>query len=470
MDLLPVELQQHIITLLDPIALISLSQCNRRFRHLINPDRRERVEKLLARECHDVNGGGIPLHKIAWEGTFEVDWSLDKWEAHRWACTNCQRLLPHTEFDNHSILGLAYRKPAQGTPACTDFKSSWTPSLRGKKWGRKVRLAKAKEKRDTKDANEEYEDWFPPNDYRCEYRRWRRHCNECRYILHELRPQLSHWDGVMGGTHKVPILRSRLLEFESTLERWFPGLADVLENKPPESPPRITRHMNWGIEYELWTMYMMRCQLCERWQELRSFRFGGTFVNWKPAHNGHGIVRHWTTLSGDTATIQLDMSFCNDCYAWEYGREALADALWEWFKTPCSFHRWNIECRLKMPLCKLEDRGFKIPGFEKEMKQMLREAESHRQRASAFEPLSYSDVAAIKLHHHHFVILWEKIKAVHPELAAEVDDNKYFYSWVYRYHQDEAHWRWMAAAEREIKENPSLLVDWALNRDGASLK
>ncbi|KAK6528986.1 hypothetical protein TWF694_004210 [Orbilia ellipsospora] len=466
--LLPVELQQHIIGFLDPIALISLSQCNRRFRRLIRPGRKERAEWLLAKECHDINGGRIPLHEISLNGAFEVDWTLVKWEAHRWACTNCLRLLPHTAFDNHSILGLAYRKPVPGTPACTNFVTSWTPSPVRKKWGRKFR----KDRHANLDGRQavEYNGEFSLDDDRCGYRRWRRHCNECRYILRELRPQPSHWGGEMGGTHKTPIQRSRLLKFESVLDRWFPGLADVLENKPPEFPPRINRIINWGREYELWTMYMVRCPQCEQWQELRSFRFGGTFVHWKPAHNGHGVIQYWISLrEGEANSVQLDQLCCNQCFAREYGREALAGALWAWFKTPFCLHRFNIECKLSMPWCRLQDRRFKVPGFENEVKQILREDPTKRQRP-AFEQLSYSDVAAIRLHHHHFAILWEKIKAVHPDLAVEAEGERRFDSWIYEYHRDEAHWQWVAAVEKELEENPNLLVDWALGRDSASLR
>ncbi|CAG9947003.1 unnamed protein product [Clonostachys rosea f. rosea IK726] len=108
---LPLELQHLVIQSLDPIGLISLSQTGRFYRQLINPNRKEQVERLLALECLHEYGGDRPiLHPDSDKAVAGPDWHRDAWpEHHRWACAVCLRLLPHNHFDNHSLLRRRYR-------------------------------------------------------------------------------------------------------------------------------------------------------------------------------------------------------------------------------------------------------------------------------------------------------------------------------------------------------------------------
>ncbi|KAI0129061.1 hypothetical protein BJ170DRAFT_682840 [Xylariales sp. AK1849] len=61
LDSLPRELQVAIFRLLDPIALICISQSCAQFRAVVNPSRKHFVERLLAAECLEEFGGPIIL-------------------------------------------------------------------------------------------------------------------------------------------------------------------------------------------------------------------------------------------------------------------------------------------------------------------------------------------------------------------------------------------------------------------------
>ncbi|KAJ5731570.1 uncharacterized protein N7483_006078 [Penicillium malachiteum] len=128
---LPVEMQIEILQYLDPIALNSFSQTNQHFRYMISPQRCHFVERLLALECREEEGGVTPIFR-ARDNQLVPDWDTPDWESMRWACCNCLRLLPHDSFDNHSILRLRYRKPIPGSPAANHV-TSWgvLPRSRG---------------------------------------------------------------------------------------------------------------------------------------------------------------------------------------------------------------------------------------------------------------------------------------------------------------------------------------------------
>ncbi|KAF3920821.1 hypothetical protein ABW20_dc0110272 [Dactylellina cionopaga] len=466
MNFLPIELQHQIICQLDPIGLISLSLCCRHFRNLISPRRKEQAEYLLALESDKRYGGGILICNTSSDGSVYPDWTLEAWEAQRWACTGCFRLLRHTDFDNHSLLGRAYRKLDPDSSAGRNLVTSWVPSLRGKKWGGEFRKARLREK---KQAGLSDNTTTRSEEERCGYRRMKRRCNECLFKAGSLVPQFSRFGGYGGGTRKVPIRRSRLLTFESPLDRYFPRIADFLENKPPDFPPRVMRPIRWDTDYEPWTMYMVRCPGCEQWQELRSFRFGGCYVNWKQSHDGNGEIEYYTTLEGDSNKLQVDELRCNKCFAQERGRDALAQALWTWFKVPFLAHRYAIERRLPMPYSRFRDSAFKLPGFYKELRRTIRETESGKK--PAFGCYNHLYVATLHLRHCRFRELWGRIQAAHPSLTAEMETNdEYFSMWLHYFPEQEAHWSWVAAAQKEIEENPSLLVDWALSQDPAALK
>ena len=127
LDSLPTELQCAIYRLLDPISLIAISQTNARLRALIDPQAGHFVERLLALETHPQYGGPL-LSFRARDNRLTPEYSKSRWSPMRWACCRCMRLLPHTSFDNHAILQLAYRKPLADSPSVPRPLTSWEPT------------------------------------------------------------------------------------------------------------------------------------------------------------------------------------------------------------------------------------------------------------------------------------------------------------------------------------------------------
>ncbi|KAL2865961.1 F-box protein [Aspergillus lucknowensis] len=129
---LPIELQCAVIRYLDPIALISISQTSRHLRALVSPTKAHFAERLLALECLETPGGP-PIH-FSRRGILNPDRNSPEWEANRWACTDCLRLLPYHAFTNQSLSQLRYRKPIRDSPAsekCTTWEPTHSTSRTG---------------------------------------------------------------------------------------------------------------------------------------------------------------------------------------------------------------------------------------------------------------------------------------------------------------------------------------------------
>lgn len=279
------ELQHLIIQSLDPIGLISLSQTGRFYRQLINPSRKEQIERLLALECLPEYGGErqVILYPDSDEAVAGPDWHRDAWpEHHRWACAVCLRLLPHNHFDNHSLLRRRYRKPGLGSPEATPL-TSWEPGS-GRRAGQNARSRQQRQN-------------DPPRDpQQLGWARARRKCNECMFQRGEYGHLTRTRSGYPHCTPEVPIQVSRRLVFNSVFDRYFPGLEASLEAGPRPFPLRKDTLTQAGIREETWTMYMVRCSGCQRWQEQRAFRFGGHSKYWKPKVDSNGRLIRYSEL------------------------------------------------------------------------------------------------------------------------------------------------------------------------------
>ena len=98
---LPPEILYIIFPLLDPIALISLSQSSRCSRRLIDPQRCHFVRRLLILD---------PLFEDAAARS-----------SIRHACSGCMRIRGYLHFGNRSILGLFLQKPPPGSRAASQL-------------------------------------------------------------------------------------------------------------------------------------------------------------------------------------------------------------------------------------------------------------------------------------------------------------------------------------------------------------
>uniref|UniRef100_A0A0D2YJI1 Uncharacterized protein n=1 Tax=Fusarium oxysporum (strain Fo5176) TaxID=660025 RepID=A0A0D2YJI1_FUSOF len=78
-----------------------------------------------------------------------------------------------------------------------------------------------------------------------------------------------------------------------------------------------------GAREQHWSMWMVRCPGCARWQELREFRFGGTHHHWKPARRGPNREGDITWDEKEITEPLLNTYRCNSCFAKTHGRQEL---------------------------------------------------------------------------------------------------------------------------------------------------
>ncbi|KAL2817888.1 hypothetical protein BDW59DRAFT_152343 [Aspergillus cavernicola] len=351
---LPIEIQCSIIRHCDPISLISTSQTNTHFRALINPTRAHFAERLLALESLTEIGG--PRISFSRFGSLNPDRNTPEWEANRWACTACLRLLPHFAFNNYALSSLAYRKPLPGShesKKCTTWEPTLTISKRGKSksithplndphstkesrnlrkryaitttgnWGVRrtavqnshphliTRLNSFWEAGFTefqvltysqfKRISEEDENAiFDREAHAVEFlragsKRHLRRCIECRFRRGEFRGCAGRGRGT--GTVNVPIVPGRQQTFGTVVDRYFPGFSSVFANKRPGfNAPAFVIHRDDALDRD-WTFYRVRCQGCATWKELRAFRAGGIYPRWEPmdniSENRHDEYSNW---------------------------------------------------------------------------------------------------------------------------------------------------------------------------------
>lgn len=376
LSLLPTEVQCSIVRLLDPVSLISISQASTHFRRLVSPSRRLLVDRLLALETIFDHGGKSPLFNPC-ENSLHPGPNDAEWSSIRWACRGCLRLLSDANFDDHSIITLAYRKPAAVSSVHELPPTTWEPEganrlrrradgkgalLSDKKLrqrylicvtaGRGTALQNAVPMFDRLDVlqdcgiegfqdltEEEFQtmslqektEIFRRNaqaieDERAGYRRRLRSCNECRYQRRKIQPQFPGY----GGTARMPIVPSRQNMFRTVLDRWFPGFSYGLGNKRPEGNCVLSRVYRVDSREQPLSTYMARCPRCERWRELREFRIGGIDSHWKPAM---ATAEEDASMTWDGRVITeslLDESSCNACFATANGCEGLGRVLLKW--------------------------------------------------------------------------------------------------------------------------------------------
>ncbi|KAM0342090.1 hypothetical protein ACHAPU_009703 [Fusarium lateritium] len=508
LDTLPGELQCQIIRYVDPIGLISLSQANTQFRRLINPQKRHFAERILALESLPEYGGPELIFRSK-DHVLQPRNIGPEWDTMRWTCTDCLRLLSHKHFDNHSLLRLGYRKPIPESPAARMI-TSWEPILPTKSRINKTERAK----RDAQDAALEekqrragyflsvthgsgHDHATPVRDKFQTFRecdipvfrdmnffkfleleestvlemlnqnailiegeeagkkRWLRRCNECRF-----RKGLTyHPLNETCGTKKFPIVPSRKVEFATALDRLFPGFSDNMSHKrPPFDLPAGLIFREDACE-QLWTMWMARCPMCERWQEIRAFRLAGPYLHWKPHRMSIASLPGDVLEENWTSDEPLDKSCCNSCLAASKGRQELVRILHGWISQLMQWRLRSVSQILTGGFNTLkQSSGFRLSTQNSaEWKSLLKHTPCLHKDDRYI--LSYSDIALLRLRRQQSFDLWK---------VANQDFPEWYDAWVRAFEEAEAHWRWIVVCQGEIEENPDILAEWALGRDGAA--
>ncbi|CAH0045315.1 unnamed protein product [Clonostachys solani] len=483
---LPLEIVQQIIPLLDPIALISLSQTDRYFRRLISPGRAEFVDRLLALECLDEYGGSA---SIIHASVCPRPASSAEWETIKWACTSCMRLLPHTYFENHAIQRFRYRKPIPGTPA-VEAATKWRISLRGKvQGGKAIKHIPPLELNQTRRGQRKKDDWIHPANvsryldrlqevgirieakageepptletkqaameqvletlqlHRWGFKRHLRRCHECRYQAGQLN-QHPMW--------RTPIsnLRtSRRFLYAGMLERYFPQYWTVLKHQRPQLPQDRTM--------EVWNTYMGRCHICRSWQEMRSFRLGLT--------HGNDIAftdKNWHDYNADRPDYFNSLE-CNRCVAKTQGHEALGKTLLKWInelivKEEMRFYHHIVRRGFADVRISLVNLSYITRTKSKQRSQLDTMFEIDPQAYARC--LSRDDERELLMRHHEDIkTTWEDLLSHDSEFALFFSDKSDETDWVRKLPMYQAYWVWLGDTSRELNERPLALVRWAIN-------
>ncbi|KAL4985739.1 hypothetical protein BDW68DRAFT_164512 [Aspergillus falconensis] len=515
---LPVELQCTIIRYLDPVALISLSQTNRNFRTLINPTRMHFVERLLALECREREGG--PQIHFSRFGTLDPDRNSPEWEANCWACTGCLRLLPFYAFNNQMLSRIGYRKPTPGSriaERCTSWEPRGNTGKRGtaaqkdfivpgysdedrklrrrygiattQNWGKyrrnlggdSMQPQGAPVQRLLMDRLRKFQDCgmtefermgfaefeilsdsaeseiFDRNAHAVEVlragsNRHVRRCIECQYQRGEFRGCAGLGKGI--GTVKVPIVVGRRKWYGTLVDRYFPDISYVLDNKRPDVHVPVHAVYRSDPFDRPWTMYRARCPGCEKWKELRAFRVGGLGPWWKPGavetQNAAVPERSYENWDGTDITENfLNNLQCNYCFAQERGCKALGDELVRWLAYLVDIEVENTGNYLLFGL-----RGLSYCMDIPHLPYPLYDATN----------LSPTDVAFMRQ------VQAEWLADAGGNLNSEwMGMDRWYMEWVRFFDEIEVMWYWLKACAEEIKEEGKgyVLAQWALRRNEA---
>ncbi|KAK1827999.1 hypothetical protein QBC39DRAFT_360139 [Podospora conica] len=326
---LPVEILCDIITLVDPITLINLSQTCRRFRDIIQPSHDDFVQRLLALEMTPEHGGIIPLFRSR-DNHIEPPFEHPDWDRNKYACSGCLKLRSHKCFDNHSILRLKTRKPPPGSSETCKL-TDWVPldlSTPGAQWRRRQKLA-AEEATRLAPFQQKYR-WYcaglysPPWNLHpdnledidaqgaaaekmvCGLARHTRVCIECRRLRGDFTNQ----------TGQAPTIASRTLCLPSDLTMHFPGLFDgiLLSQRPG-----VFRYFHIERTKEICFARIVHCRFCGSWYNVAAFRVY-TDRGWTLKDRDD---RGWILKDHDHVGDGVP---CNHCMAASSGVEAAAKA------------------------------------------------------------------------------------------------------------------------------------------------
>ena len=485
-SLLPPELQCSIIRLLDPIALIAISQTNTYFRRLVAPSHRHFTERLLGLELLMAHGGwGLAFDPVGGAPIFPKKGA--GWTSKRWACTRCRRLLSHAHFDNHSITKLAYRKPPTVYSPNKLPATSWEPTWslvyppKSKKEAAKLRNNKLRRQYFLSTLSEEsfmhltvggvvlasrdklallkmwdvdgfqnmteadlldmeYETIvrilhrmakkLEPE--RAGYKRHLRKCLECRF-------RLGHLSRPPYGLASVPIVPSRQIEYNLNLDRWFPGFSARLDNQRPPTTPVIFRIQRSEPRSALYTLFIARCPVCSTWRELRDFRIGGIYQHWVP-RIGSGLQAAAKTWTGSEMTDEVvGNAVCNACYARTHGREKLGEVLHEWADTLLRYELITASSRLQTPFGAWTDLRLRLPpAYRDEARAIIKEAPCLA--ADDWSPLTQADVTALHQAREQWKDMVSRIKMTYaPKKSSDIGGDE----GAEEGGDDEAQWSWM---------------------------
>ncbi|CEL04948.1 hypothetical protein ASPCAL06072 [Aspergillus calidoustus] len=290
--------------------------------------------------------------------------------------------------------------------------------------------------------------------------RHQRRCIECRFHRNEFNnPRRASCDsgGGLGdqdriGPDDITILPCRQRTLDTPIDRYFPGVCDVLEHKRPAGiAPQLAFRVGRTDAYDAsWTTYRLRCPRCKTWKEIRAFRFDHAYPMWRPnAVDGKNYV--YTTW--DTADVTLGKLRCNHCFAAQSGRGALGKELVRWLEVLLGNEILNIQATLAY--------GFGIAS---------RNAGSLAYKITSDTVPTSKDARKTRFTRDDVVKLrerWEQWMATGDITASVNAYGNPLGRWIEQYADAEAMWYWLKGCLEEVSQDGigDVLVEWALTRD-----
>ncbi|KAN0099038.1 hypothetical protein V8E51_014701 [Hyaloscypha variabilis] len=320
---LTIDIQVLILPFLTSTSLISLSQTSQHFRQLIDPQRKDFVNRLLELECTPECGGEVTINEHA-----KIVIPLGTVS---YACTNCLKIIPHTDFDNHALLRLRFRKPPPESRVSQQLCGWMSGDAKAQGLKRQIDL-----------RNDTLSNWMSQNSssgipaskllelYKIGSARNRRICNECKFITgfwsRNAGILSQSWRGKHRnsniGTAAVPVVKGRQRRCHDSTERYFPGLFPIAADSEYPWRWKIYREENC----DWWTLWSVRCPGCATWQERAEFRNGGAYgVKATPADPDE-----WRQPGWDGP--HFEEWRCNRCFATSLGKEQLGRELLAFWK------------------------------------------------------------------------------------------------------------------------------------------
>ncbi|VUC32290.1 unnamed protein product [Clonostachys rosea] len=502
----PDELLVLIIPFLDPIALISLSQTKRHFRHLIQPTKRHFIERLLVLECLEAHGG--PYLDVRQRNLSFHPSADDELKHMRWACAGCLKLRSHRHFNNKALYQLKYKKPTPNTKSAESLAlTSWMPLMRGVKSAQKHRFSAQPEERTLRRylgrysgsyTDESIESWYhwlrshgaskvegsglhdmdldefkgiaryynhmPSKQEYHEYlndsrnhgfARLKRMCNECLFQT----GQLQRIRNGRAGSALTPIQPSRRVYYYSALDRWLPRFSEGLEHKRPLA--RTPRFLESGpVPFsEPWALYMVRCSGCEQWKELRTFRLSVCGPRWSPIP---GLGKTETGPNRHTrGPVHLDGAHCHTCYAKENGKEKLGEDLANWASEVIEEQLRRHLLTLSWGYRRLNTKRVRPAIQVEEVNDILKNVHLHED----VDPTEVDEAVTGWITQYPQVKkMWDEARA--RDISWSLIREASLDVWIDKFQSIVDYWFWLRAAKEEIQQAPGRLVEWALDDRG----
>lgn len=387
----PLDILLIILGNVDPISLINLAQTCQALRATIHPTRANLLQRLLALELIPEHGGIVPLIRSRDNQITPPIGSKD-WQANKYACGGCLKLLPHTMFDNHNILRLDLRKPPPGSREANRLAEWWY--LNGRDDHVRARIIQhrvhtrarheleslADVRRRHYEATHAEEDmphngvnqflWFADEEADtlaandriasdaelliCGLRRHNRRCNECRFLRGDWR-HLNPANNPVQGFSPLPVATGRKLPFYNLFDRCFPTLFHPVPLA--ETGRRFTQFGNQRNKAYTWMMCTIRCGGCAKWQDASQFRLPIAAYKTEDL-----LVREIDQyLVRDAELGELREPRCNRCFLREHGMAAFRRHLTAFARSLMSDALDRAQFQVLFGWGKLRE-DFRLPG------------------------------------------------------------------------------------------------------------